>query len=285
MQDQIYALNDYKDQVKKNYDKQIEDLKAYQKEREKYYDAQIKYWQDYKQKFNDMVNAYDEEQNRLKALELTGIDFEAQGWQTRLGNLTNFVNNYISLLNQLTEAKKRAQAEEYASSASAPSSGGGGGSATTTKSSKTYDTNKIHVSSIYGKNGAQTVKWRYDSNGNKIKVHAKGSNYIKADELAVVGEDPHKEIVIGSDLNTNSGVMMNLSKGSGVVPATATSALMGLADKVRANGVNATANDIMGGGDVTNMEIANINVNANNADEFVQSMKDFKISMLQRSYK
>ena len=77
LQDQIKALNDYKDQVKKNYDKQIEDLKAYQKEREKYWDAQIKYWQDYKKQFENMVNAYENEQNQNRNRRL---------WQPRQGS-------------------------------------------------------------------------------------------------------------------------------------------------------------------------------------------------------
>lgn len=279
LQDQIDALNDYKDQVKKNYDQQIKDLENYRKAREQAWDAQIKYWQDYKQKFNDMVNSYENEQNRLKALELTGIDFEAQGWQTRLGNLQNFVNNYISLLNQLTEAKKKAQAEEYASSVTTPSNGDSSAKIPTkTTATKTK-------ASVPKKNIAGVHVSGSGLQKNIARAYASGSNYIKADELAVVGEDPHKEIVIGSDLNTNSGVMMNLHKGSGVVPATATSALMSLADNIRANGVNATANNILGGNDITNMEIANVNVNANNADEFVQSMREFRISMLQKAYK
>lgn len=296
LQDQIKALEDYKDSVKKNYDKQIDDLKAFQKEREKYYDAQIKYWQDYKKNFENMVNSYENEQNRLLALQMTGIDFEAQGWQSRLGNLQSFVNSYIDLLRQQVNATRSAQAEIEAiqSQGSGGGSGWNGGSATV--SSGTYynlQTRGIKGSTSTAKiNGKTVLKPAYQNGGakmisvaKKIKKHASGSNYIKADELAVVGEDPHKEIVIGSNLNTNSGVMMNLQKGSGVVPATATSSLMALADKIRANGVNATANDLTSSGEVVNMDIANVNVKADNADEFVQSMREFKLSMLQRTYK
>jgi hypothetical protein len=60
---------------------------------------------------------------------------------------------------------------------------------------------------------------------------------------------------------------------------------MALADKIRANGVNATANDLTSSGEVVNMDISNVNVKADNADEFVQSMREFKLSMLQRTYK
>lgn len=302
LQDQIKALEDYKDSVKKNYDKQIDDLKAFQKEREKYYDAQIKYWQDYKKNFENMVNAYENEQNRLLALQMTGIDFEAQGWQSRLGNLQSFVNSYIDLLRQQVNATRSAQAEIEAiqSQGSGGGRGWNGGSVTISNggSIKNTYTNKQgkEVLKPYYQKQAQSkartavVKTASAAQATakilgKIGKHASGSNYIKADELAVVGEDPHKEIVIGSNLNTNSGVMMNLQKGSGVVPATATSSLMALADKIRANGVNATANDLTSSGEVVNMDIANVNVKADNADEFVQSMREFKLSMLQRTYK
>jgi hypothetical protein len=242
-----------------------------------------------------MVNAYENEQNRLQALQLTGIDFEAQGWQSRLGNLQSFVNSYIDLLRQQVNATRSAQAEIEA----IQSQGSGAPSreiSNATTSGGTYynlQTRGIKGSTSTAKiNGKTVLKPAYQNGGakmisvaKKIKKHASGSNYIKADELAVVGEDPHKEIVIGSNLNTNSGVMMNLQKGSGVVPATATSSLMALADKIRANGVNATANDLTSSGEVVNMDIANVNVKADNADEFVQSMREFKLSMLQRTYK
>ena len=307
LQDRIKALEDYKDSVKKNYDKQIDDLKAFQKEREKYYDAQIKYWQDYKKNFENMVNAYENEQNRLQALQLTGIDFEAQGWQSRLGNLQSFVNSYIDLLRQQVNATRSAQAEIEAiqSQGSGGGSGWNGGSATISNGGSIKNTytnkqgkevlkpyyqkqaqSKARTAVIKTASAAQATKKILQASSVKsLKKHASGSNYIKADELAVVGEDPHKEIVIGSNLNTNSGVMMNLQKGSGVVPATATSSLMALADKIRANGVNATANDLTSSGEVVNMDIANVNVKADNADEFVQSMREFKLSMLQRTYK
>ena len=229
---------------------------------------------------------------------MTGIDFEAQGWQSRLGNLQSFVNSYIDLLRQQVNATRSAQAEIEAIQSQGSGAPRREISNATTSSGTYYNlqTRGIKGSTSTAKiNGKSVLKPAYQNGGakmisvakksSKITKHASGSNYIKADELAVVGEDPHKEIVIGSNLNTNSGVMMNLQKGSGVVPATATSSLMALADKIRANGVNATANDLTSSGEVVNMDIANVNVKADNADEFVQSMREFKLSMLQRTYK
>jgi hypothetical protein len=221
--------------------------------------------------------------------------------------LQSFVNSYIDLLRQQVNATRSAQAEIEAiqSRGSGGGSGWNGGSATISNGGSIKNTytnkqgkeilkpyyqkqaqSKARTAVVKTASAAQATKKIWQASSVKaLKKHASGSNYIKADELAVVGEDPHKEIVIGSNLNTNSGVMMNLQKGSGVVPATATSSLMALADKIRANGVNATANDLTSSGEVVNMDIANVNVKADNADEFVQSMREFKLSMLQRTYK
>lgn len=75
---------------------------------------------------------------------------------------------------------------------------------------------------------AQGLLSQYLKTGGKYILHQwyKGTPSISDDQMAIVGEDPNKEIVIGSKLN--NGVAMNLSKGSGVVNAKSTSTLAGL---------------------------------------------------------
>jgi hypothetical protein len=57
-------------------------------------------------------------------------------------------------------------------------------------------------------------------------IHAKGADSLASDEMAVVGENPNKEIVVGSKLN--NGVLMKLSKDSGVVNSKSTRTFAGL---------------------------------------------------------
>jgi hypothetical protein len=324
-------LNKHKDELKANYDKQIKDLEDFQKKREAYYDAQIKYWKDYKKHFDDMTKAYENEQNRLLALQLTGIDFENKNWTTRIGNLTSFVNAYIQKLRELQNAQAQYNASQSISSASGSgysgssgggysrsSGGGGGGHSSSSKSHLKYGSGISHqyknskgkwVSAktkggnitITSRTGNQAGDWIYGTNSNGTKMrfkvfdvnagvrsgrmsyYAKGSNYIDSDQMAIVGDAPNSELVIGSSLN--SGVPVGLQKGSGVLNATATSALMNFADKIRAKGVDAVANNFgENRGENITMDIANVSVNADDANEFIDSMREFKNSVIQRTY-
>jgi hypothetical protein len=60
---------------------------------------------------------------------------------------------------------------------------------------------------------------------------------------------------------------------------------MNFADKIRAKGVDAVANDFGGNrGETITMDIANVSVNADDANEFIDSMREFKNSVIQRTY-
>lgn len=141
---QIQELEDNRDKKVKIYEQQIQDLKDKQeKEKEQYdleeenldkhkeaieakWDEQIAYWDKWLEKFSDGVNSYETEQNRLKAIQLTGIDFENKGWQTRLGNLDAFVNAYTAKLRQLQDINTQYENAQKQYQASHGSSYGGG---------------------------------------------------------------------------------------------------------------------------------------------------------------
>lgn len=144
-EDELKQLQDYLKGLQDGYDKRIKDLdnfikaeeERYKKEVEdtkKKYEDLIKPLQDYLDKFKKGVDAYENEQNRQKALFLTGIDFEKDGWKTRLKNLEGFLERYKALqaqiteaTRQVTEAQKAYNEASSASSASGGSTGGGGG--------------------------------------------------------------------------------------------------------------------------------------------------------------
>ena len=141
---QIQDLEDNRDKKVKIYEQQIQDLKNKQeKEKEQYdleeenldkhkeaieakWDEQIAYWDKWLEKFSDGVNSYETEQNRLKAIQLTGIDFENKGWQARLGNLDAFVNAYTAKLRQLQDINTQYENAQKQYQASHGSSYGGG---------------------------------------------------------------------------------------------------------------------------------------------------------------
>lgn len=123
---QIQDLKDKQEKEKEQYDLEEENLDKHKEAIEAKWDEQIAYWDKWLEKFSDGVNSYETEQNRLKAIQLTGIDFENKGWQTRLGNLDAFVNAYTAKLRQLQDINTQYENAQKQYQASHGSSYGGG---------------------------------------------------------------------------------------------------------------------------------------------------------------
>lgn len=309
----IDALEDYKDKVEENLEAQIESLKAYKEQVEAQYDAQIKIYEDAKQQFEDMVNAYEEEQDRLLALELAGINAENNNWMLRLENLQNFVSEYHSLLKQVEDAKERLDAlnnQETTSTASTASSSGsgsvsssgGGTKKASSGGSKTYTTHadilptvtkqsvtatKTLGSSTAKKTIADGAKSSFNPYASLFK-HANGIDTIPNDEIAIVGESPNQEMVIGSKLN---GKLMSLDKGTGVVNAESSKSLAGMLNQVGKFGASGFGS---GGGTLNtnyNNDSLTINgvtiqgANIKDPETFVNGLLNLKAEALQRAYK
>lgn len=82
-------------------------------------DEQIKGWEDYKEAWSSVVDDYQEEQDKLIAEQILGIELEGENWKTRLDNLEQYIDEYKALMRELTEAQNAVY--------EAQSSGGGGG--------------------------------------------------------------------------------------------------------------------------------------------------------------
>lgn len=309
----INALEDYKDKVEENLEAQIESLEAYKEQVEAQYDAQIKIYEDAKQQFEDMVNAYEEEQDRLLALELAGINAENNNWMLRLENLQNFVSEYHSLLKQVEDAKERLDAlnnqetTPTTSTASSGSSGissssGGGTKKASSGGSKTYTTHADILPTVTQQSVTATKKLgtstatKTIADGAKsssnpyasLFKHANGIDTIPNDEIAIVGESPNQEMVIGSKLN---GKLMSLDKGTGVVNAESSKSLAGMLNQVGKFGASGFGS---GGGTLNtnyNNDSLTINgvtiqgANIKDPETFVNGLLSLKSEALQRAYK
>lgn len=279
---QIEDLEKLKEQKEKNYDEQIKKLEEQQKQIEDKYDAQIKYFQDYLDKFTEQTDAYENQQNRLLALQLTGIDFEAQGWQTRLDNLANFVEKYNALLGDIhtldsvvdsgvtTDPPKTDGSDEY------------------TEEDKRKDVNKIKDSIkkdvINNRDLADKIKqqktaeWYKKNYGGK---KASGDSYISEDGVYLVGDSPNQELVIGSRIN---GSLMNLTQGSGVVNSTSTRTLAGILNQLGVIG-NQGVNMSNSHNNSTNISIGNISLpSVQNGKDFVDYLQNFSLQMTQEAF-
>lgn len=78
--------------------KEVENLNKLKDQATASIDAQIKQWEKYKEEWSNVVNQYDEEQNRLLASQILGIDTEKANWETRLANAQDFVSQYNSIM-------------------------------------------------------------------------------------------------------------------------------------------------------------------------------------------
>ena len=80
-------------------------------------DEQIEGWEQYKEEWESVTTQYQEQQDKLLAEQVLGIDMEQENWETRLANVQSFVDQYNSILSQLNSGA--------GSFASGGSSGGG----------------------------------------------------------------------------------------------------------------------------------------------------------------
>ena len=286
----INAMNEYKDNVQANYEAQIAALNEHKEQLQAQYEAEIEMYENYKQQFEDMVNAYEEEQNRLLAQQLTGIDFENKNWMTRLDNLQKFVNEYNKLQKQIGGDNTNVSADKNFS-------GGGGlpssSKKTTTTSTPQYDSRGFRLNEGYTSNNSGTTitkssQPKYDSRGFKLN-YASGTSSIKDDQIAIVGENPNQEIVIGSKIN--NGELMNLGKGTGVVNADSSKTLAGMLNQVGQFGAsgfgsgNGTLNNNINNDSLVINGVTVQGANIKDPETFVNGLLNLKAEALQRAYR
>ena len=90
-------------------------------------DDQIKGWEKYKEEWSSVVDDYQEEQDRLLAEQVLGIELEGENWKTRLDNLTDYISQYKALMAELTVAQNTIYEQQSPTTGGSSSSGGGGG--------------------------------------------------------------------------------------------------------------------------------------------------------------
>lgn len=85
-------------------------------------DDQIKGWEKYRDEWKDVVNQYTNQQNKLIAEQVLGIDLEQKNWQKRLMNAQEFANKYNSIMADLKVASAEGAVEAVGGSSSMSSS-------------------------------------------------------------------------------------------------------------------------------------------------------------------
>lgn len=95
------ALQEKTKQLEKQRDLELEQNRVAQQALE----DEKKRWEEYKQGWSNIINAYTEQQNALLAQQKLGIDVEKATWDERLNNLESFKNQYINLAAQIKAAE------------------------------------------------------------------------------------------------------------------------------------------------------------------------------------
>ena len=197
--DRIEKLEEHKKYMEKYYDEQIDALEKHRDEVEKQYEKQIEDLQDQLDAFKKGA----EQQKKIEEARLTaqviGINNEADLFKISLANLKSYVETYNKLLSMQDEVGSKTRKGEL------PSGEGSFIKATTEGIASGIE-------------------------GVSTQVRASGDASFRGDEIALVGESPNTELLIGSHLNhsVNSGTLVHMTKGSGVVNAESTSTLAGL---------------------------------------------------------
>ena len=294
------ALNEYKDSVQENYEKQIEQMNEYKDQLSEQYDAQIDKWEEYKEQFGDLVDQYEEQQNKLLFEQLMGIKDENSNWLTRLDNLAEFVRKYNELQMKLntgdTSVTNTAKMKEGTGSGSSGGGGynGGGGSSSKTVTNRDTPTSQYSPTVKTVTPYSPTYKTNptpYTPNykSGKHAKYANGTPSVKSDEIAVVGENPNKEIVIGSKIN--NGELMNLGKGTGVVNANSSKTLAGMLNQVGQFGAsgfgsgNGTLNNNINNDSLVINGVTVQGANISDPQTFVNGLLSLKAEAIQRAYR
>ena len=85
-------------------------------------DDQIKGWEKYRDEWKDVVNQYTNQQNKLIAEQVLGIDLEQKNWQKRLMNAQEFADKYNNIMANLKVASAEGAVATVGGSSSMSSS-------------------------------------------------------------------------------------------------------------------------------------------------------------------
>lgn len=305
-------LTKAKNDQAKLYSDQITNLENLKTQTQEKYDAIINKWNEWKDKFKDATNVYNDEQSRLMILEQTGVDLESANWTDRISNLNSFVNTYKNKLAELSnaqEAYNNAQSQavnniyndEVLNNMSTTSSLVDSlerlSSLNLLLSTTIEDRFRLINSMNQLGNDAGLLSrnnWKtyFASNStgimNGIFSHASGVAKVSGNEIAVTGENPNKEIVLGSKAN---GVLTSIDKGGGVVNARGTKTFAGIMNALGhrtnfggANGSLINNNSNSSQSFVINGDIHLDGSNIKDVNSFKASLMSFKNDAMQRAY-
>lgn len=132
-------------------------------------DDQIKGWEKYRNEWKDVVNQYTNQQNKLIAEQVLGIDLEQKNWQKRLMNAQEFADKYNNIMANLKVASAEGAVEAVGGSSQMSSSD----LSALAQAGRDYNSAKTQAEKDAAHARAEAIRNKYGYSGG-----ADGSKYI-----------------------------------------------------------------------------------------------------------
>ena len=193
IEERIEALEEYKEYMEEYYDEQIEAMEEYYDQVQEQYELQIEALQEELDTFKEGYQKEEDLENARLAAQVLGMNERKDLYAQELENLKNYINEVNRMLESLGEAGVQV---DFSYS---PITG--------------YHEGIAEVAGV----------------DMALETRASGDASFGKDSVALVGESPNAELLLGSKVNTiGGGKLMHLQKGTGVVNAESTQTLAGL---------------------------------------------------------
>lgn len=234
IEERIEALEEYYDYMEDYYDRQIEAMEEYYDQVQEQYEAQIELLQNELDAFKEGFQKQEDLENARLAAQVLGMNERKDLYAQELDNLKNYINEVNRMLLSLGEAGAEVDFSYT------PITG--------------YHKGIAEVAAVSA----------------SVQARSSGDASFGKDEIALVGESPNAELLLGSKVNTiGGGKLMHLQKGTGVVNAESTATLAGIL-----NGLGNPSNNISNNRTTQqNFTFGNISLpNVTNAESFVETL-------------
>jgi hypothetical protein len=261
-------------------------------------DDQIKGWEKYRNEWKDVVNQYTNQQNKLIAEQVLGIDLEQKNWQKRLMNAQEFADKYNNIMANLKVASAEGAVEAVGGSSQMSSSdlsalAQAGRDYNSAKTQAEKDAAHARAEAIRNKygysGGADGSKYISTSSGSskplKSSSSKKSSTTVSSGRVSqdIGGRATHPERYASGTLSAVGGLSMVgergpelrvLGQGDGVLPADITRNLWDWG-RINPNNISGNTTHIF---NIDNLTLPNVN----DAKSLVTGLKNLAY---QRAYK
>lgn len=258
-------LEQLRDTELDNYDKRLEDLESFKEERQRYYEEQIENLKEQKEATKELLE--------------NGVKDQKEYEDKMLAQLGNFVADWNATVGAMSFPDISGSGIDVGNISVSQKSSGGSSTKTTKTATVTKPKTTTRPKSTKSKDKNIHVK------GGRIMAYASGTNSIKDNEIALVGDNPkYRELVIGSKLNNDQGTLMRLSSGSGVVNADSTKTLASIFNSLSGQ-INSAPFANNGVNNGTTISIGSISLpEVKDGQGFVDYMQHFSTDITQQSF-